>query len=76
MIDPEKWSSRKWLLTISCIALFILIPVVYSKMGIGETITLVVLGAIGSSLGFYNFANVIAKKYGVAEEEKKDGPVA
>lgn len=62
-MDLEKWSSRKLILTGVSILLLAVIPIIYHKLGIGEAVTLFVLGAVGAAVGFYNVANVLSKKY-------------
>lgn len=45
----------------------IIIPVVYSKLGISETTTQLVLGSIAGAIGVYGVTNVMADKYNKPE---------
>ena len=67
--DPSKWTSRKLALSGSTIFVMIILPILYKQLEISDAVTLLVLGAIASVAGVYNFTNTIAKKY----DQSSDG---
>lgn len=64
MIDQY---GRKFFLTCIGAILMIVIPVVYSKLGISEVTTQLVLGSIAGAVGMYGVTNVMADKYNKPE---------
>jgi hypothetical protein len=57
-----KYGSRKFIALMAGMVLIVAIPILYSKLGIGEAVTLVVVGAIGTGVGLYTGFNVLEKK--------------
>lgn len=70
-MDVDRWTSRKLLLTIAGVLVMATLPIIYVKLGIGENITLVVVGAIAGACGIYNVSNVMAKKWAPVEPVTK-----
>ena len=68
-MDLDKWGSRKLLLTGAVLLLMVVVPMIYKKFGIEDSITLVVLGTLAGASGVYNISNVIAKKYDDGKKE-------
>jgi hypothetical protein len=58
-----KYGSRKFWICIAGIACMVALPPFYHKMGIGESITLMVLGSMATAMSFYTGFNVLEKKY-------------
>lgn len=61
--DDNKWTSRKFIASTLAVGTMILLPVIYRKFQIADSITLLVLGCIASVTGVYNVANSLSKKY-------------
>lgn len=61
------WKSRKLWIALVVMIFTMILPVVYSKMAISESITMVVLAVIGSVGMVYGGLNVLDSKYGKKE---------
>ncbi len=60
----HKYGSRKfWVFVVSLISTSLL-PLVYQAVGVPESVQLLIVGSITSSMGIYSASNVLAKKYG------------
>ena len=59
----NKLSSRKFWISQQIIGLCVVVPVVFQKLGVGESVTLMVLGVIGGAGAAYGVVNVLDKKW-------------
>lgn len=59
-----KFTSRKFITTWVSIAIFCVLPVVFSQLGVPNEVQLLALGCIGAATGTYNLANGMASKKG------------
>ncbi len=59
--------GRKFFLTCIGVLLMIALPIIYSKLGISEVTTQLVLGSIAGAVGVYGVTNVMADKYNKPE---------
>lgn len=57
-----KYGSRKFIGLILLMGILVALPILYKQYGIGEAITLVVLGGIAGGFSLYLGANVMEKK--------------
>lgn len=64
MDDPNKWASRKLLVTLLCLILGPSLPILYKAIGISNEVTMTVEGIIAAVMSVYGISNVVAKKYG------------
>lgn len=62
-MDSNPFVSRKFILTAVGILIMSSIPILYKQLGISDSITLVVVGAIAGATGVYAGFNTLAKKY-------------
>jgi hypothetical protein len=56
-----KFTSRKFILTVVIITLTALLPMAYKWLGVGEAVTMTVLGIMAGVGAAYGFVNVKAK---------------
>ena len=59
----EQIGGRKFLLTIVGIILAVLVPVIYKKLEVNDSITQIVIGVIAAAVSTYGVTNVMADKY-------------
>jgi len=57
-----RWGSRKFIALLVEIVLLVAIPILYSYIGISDSVTLLVLGALAGSASAYIGFNVLQKK--------------
>jgi len=60
-----KYGSRKFILTITIMALSALLPLAYKYVGVGDAVTMTVLGILAGVGTAYGFINLKAKEQNV-----------
>lgn len=60
--ESSKWASRKFVITVAQWLAVIILPPVYIKLGLSETILLTVLGSTTTLVSVYTGLNVLQKK--------------
>jgi len=60
-----KYGSRKFILTITIMALSALLPLAYKYVGVGDSVTMTVLGILAGVGTAYGFINLKAKEQNV-----------
>lgn len=58
-----KYASRKFISVILNMLMLIVIPILFQKIGVSESVTMMVLGGLSTLSTIYLGANVMAKKY-------------
>jgi hypothetical protein len=64
-------TNRKYKATMLCIFLSFIAPIVYQKVGVPETVMLMVIGIFGGVVASYHMANVAIDK--IAAGHKAEG---
>ena len=66
-----KFTSRKFILTVVIITLSAILPMLYKWLGVGEAVTITVLGIMAGVGTAYGFVNIKAKESGASKDEEE-----